>query len=160
MASEEMRYLMENKEDLEREHSGRYVAIRREQIVAIGRTIHEVYAILKELHIKNPIGLPTFQRRGGGTPDMRRFPYMIDTGINCDFRSLRLRVFASLRFPSYNAKAQRRKDAKDVATPNSRLSSHFSHPTDHCITDTRQAKKTRVCGGAKYRLGKSGDILF
>ena len=64
MASEEMRYLMENKEDLEREHSGRYVAIRREQIVAIGRTIHEVYAILKELHIKNPIGLPTFQRRG------------------------------------------------------------------------------------------------
>ena len=43
--------------------------------------------------------------------------HILNTNINCDFRSLsplRLCAFAPLRFLPYNAKSQRRKDAKGV----------------------------------------------
>ena len=43
--------------------------------------------------------------------------HILNTNINCDFRSLsplRLCAFARLRFLPYNAKAQRRRDAKGV----------------------------------------------
>lgn len=55
MMSEEVKYLIENRETLENEHSGRYIAVHNGKIVATGRTIHEVYDILEELSISNPL---------------------------------------------------------------------------------------------------------
>ena len=65
---------------------------------------------------------------------------ILDTGINRDFRSLRLCVLASLR-SQFNAKAQRRRDAKgDICRHVFRV---VVHPTD-------TLQKSSVCGGAKY----------
>ena len=55
MVSKEMKYIMENKEALEDEHSGKYIAVHEEKVVATGKTIHEVYAIVEELKIENPL---------------------------------------------------------------------------------------------------------
>ena len=55
MVSKEMSYVMENKENLEKEHGGEYIAVHQKKIVAIARTIHEIYKSLKELNIKNPL---------------------------------------------------------------------------------------------------------
>ena len=55
MVSEEMLYLMKNKEKLEREHEGKYVAIYKDKLVAIGRTIHEIYEKVQNTNIKNPL---------------------------------------------------------------------------------------------------------
>ena len=55
MVSKEMAYVIENKENLEKEHGGEYIAIHKRKIVAIARTIHEVYKSLRELNIKNPL---------------------------------------------------------------------------------------------------------
>ncbi|MBU7048265.1 MAG: hypothetical protein HXS54_17670 [Theionarchaea archaeon] len=46
---------MENKEALEEEHSGKYIAVHEERIVATGKTVHEVYVVVKELKIENPL---------------------------------------------------------------------------------------------------------
>ena len=46
---------MENKETLEKEYSGKYVAVHEEKAVATGKTIHEVYAVVEELKIENPL---------------------------------------------------------------------------------------------------------
>ena len=50
-----MKYIMGNKETLEKEHSGKYVAVHEEKVVATGNTIHEVYAAVEELKIENPL---------------------------------------------------------------------------------------------------------
>ena len=55
MVSEEMLYLIANKEKLEKEYGGRYVAVYKNKIVAIGRTIHEVYDSIKSTNIRNPL---------------------------------------------------------------------------------------------------------
>ena len=55
MVSIEFNYLIENKEKLEKEHEGKYVAIYKDKVVAVGKTIHEVYRLVRELKIKNPL---------------------------------------------------------------------------------------------------------
>ena len=55
MVSEEMLYLINNREKLEKEQEGKYVAVYKDQIVAIGKTIHEVYDKVKAMKIKNPL---------------------------------------------------------------------------------------------------------
>ena len=55
MVSEEFNYLMENKDKIEKEHEGKYIAIYKDKIVAVGKTIHEVYEKVKNLNIKNPL---------------------------------------------------------------------------------------------------------
>lgn len=55
MPSEEMLFLLENKAKLEEEYSGRYIAIWRKKVVAVGRTVSEVYKLAKELKIANPL---------------------------------------------------------------------------------------------------------
>ena len=55
MISEELKYLIENTEILEKEHSGKYIALYQGKIVATGKTIHEVYAIVERLTIKTPL---------------------------------------------------------------------------------------------------------
>lgn len=55
MISEEVKYLIENRETLEKEHSGKYIALHHGKIVATGKTIHEVYDIVEELNIKTPL---------------------------------------------------------------------------------------------------------
>lgn len=55
MISEEVKYLIENRETLEKEHSGKYIALHQGRIVATGKTIHEVYDSVEELNIKNPL---------------------------------------------------------------------------------------------------------
>jgi hypothetical protein len=47
MVSREMKYIMENKEALEKERSGKYIAVHEEKVVATGKTIHEVYAVVE-----------------------------------------------------------------------------------------------------------------
>jgi hypothetical protein len=55
MISEELKCLIENRETLEKEHSGKYIALYQGKIVATGKTIHEVYASVEKLTIKNPL---------------------------------------------------------------------------------------------------------
>ena len=63
MVSEEMLYLMRNREKLEEEQEGRYVAIYKNKVVATGRSIHEVYMEVKRKRIKNPL-VTYIPRRG------------------------------------------------------------------------------------------------
>ena len=55
MVSDEMMFIMDNKDDLEKQYGGKYVAIYQRNIVAIGKTIHEVYDTLKKINVKNPL---------------------------------------------------------------------------------------------------------
>jgi len=55
MVSKEMSYVIKNKENLEKEHGGDYIAVYQKKVVAIARTIHEIYESLKKLNIKNPL---------------------------------------------------------------------------------------------------------
>lgn len=55
MPSEEMMYVLENKEKLEEKYSGKYVAIWQKKVVAVGRTISDVYKSVKEMKLKNPL---------------------------------------------------------------------------------------------------------
>ena len=63
MVSDDVMYLMENKGDLEKEYGGKYVAIYHKKIVAISKTIHEIYEELKKINIKN--SLVTYVPREG-----------------------------------------------------------------------------------------------
>ncbi|MBU7027940.1 MAG: hypothetical protein HXS48_13475 [Theionarchaea archaeon] len=47
MVSKEMEYILKNKEALEKDYSGKYIAVHQEEIVASGRTIHEVYSAVE-----------------------------------------------------------------------------------------------------------------
>ena len=55
MPSEEMLFLLENKAKLEEEYSGKYVAIWKEKVIAVGRTVSEVYKLVKDMKIANPL---------------------------------------------------------------------------------------------------------
>ena len=55
MVSDEMIYLMKNKEKLEAEQGGKYVALYRDRVVAVGKTIHEVYEKLRKIKVENPL---------------------------------------------------------------------------------------------------------
>ncbi len=55
MPSEDMIYVLENKGKLEDEYSGKYIAIYKKKVVAVGRTVAEVYKMVKEIKIKNPL---------------------------------------------------------------------------------------------------------
>ena len=55
MPSEDMIFLMENKAKLEEEYSGKYVAIWKKKVVAVGRTVSEVYKTVKDMKIGNPL---------------------------------------------------------------------------------------------------------
>ena len=55
MISEEVKYLIENREILEKDHSGKYIALHHGEVIATGRTIHEVYDALEDLNISNPL---------------------------------------------------------------------------------------------------------
>lgn len=55
MVSVEFNYLQENKEMLEKAHAGKYVAIYENKVVAVGKTIHEVYERVKSLKIVDPL---------------------------------------------------------------------------------------------------------
>ena len=55
MVSDDVMYLMENKGDIEKEYGGKYVAIYHQKIVAISKTIHEIYEEIKKIEVKNPL---------------------------------------------------------------------------------------------------------
>jgi len=55
MPSEDMIYVMENKSKLEEKYSGKYVAIFKKKVVAVGRTVSEVYKIVKNMKIRSPL---------------------------------------------------------------------------------------------------------
>ena len=55
MVSEEMKYIIENRKILEEQYSGKYIAVHQEKVIAAERTIHEVYTIVEELNISNPL---------------------------------------------------------------------------------------------------------
>jgi hypothetical protein len=55
MVSREMKYIMENKKALEKNYSGKYVAVHKKKVVAAEKTIHEVYAVVEQLKIRNPL---------------------------------------------------------------------------------------------------------
>ena len=55
MPSEEMLFLLENKAKLEEEYSGKYVAIWKKKVIAYGRTVSEVYRLVKDMKISNPL---------------------------------------------------------------------------------------------------------
>lgn len=55
MPSEEMLFLLENKAKLEDEYSGKYVAIWKRKVIAVGRTVSEVYRLVKDMNIANPL---------------------------------------------------------------------------------------------------------
>jgi len=42
--SEENLYLMTNREKLEAEQGGKYIALYKNKVIAVGKTLHEVYA--------------------------------------------------------------------------------------------------------------------
>ncbi len=63
MVSDEMLYLIANKEKLEEEQGGKYVALYKNKIVAIGKTIHEVYEKVKKMGVKDPL-IAYIPRRG------------------------------------------------------------------------------------------------
>ncbi len=50
-----MIYLLKNKEKLEAEQGGKYVALYRDRVVAVGKTIHEVYEKLRKIKVENPL---------------------------------------------------------------------------------------------------------
>lgn len=55
MQSQEMIYLQKNKDKLERKYEGKCIAIHKKKVVAVGRTIAEVYSQVKNLKVKNPL---------------------------------------------------------------------------------------------------------
>ncbi len=55
MVSDEMIYLLKNKEKLEAEQGGKYIALYRDRVVAVGKTIHEVYEKLRKIKVENPL---------------------------------------------------------------------------------------------------------
>jgi hypothetical protein len=55
MVSDDVMYLMENKGDLEQKYGGKYVAIYHKKIVAISKTVHEIYNEIKKMDVKNPL---------------------------------------------------------------------------------------------------------
>jgi len=50
-----MIYLLKNKEKLEAEQGGKYIALYRDRVVAVGKTIHEVYEKLRKIKVENPL---------------------------------------------------------------------------------------------------------
>ena len=55
MPSEDMMFVLDNKEKLEDEYSGKYVAIWKKKVVAVGRSVSEVYKIVRDMKVKNPL---------------------------------------------------------------------------------------------------------
>jgi len=55
MPSEETIYLLAHKDMLEKKYSGKYIAIWKKKVIAVGRTISEVYQLVKNMNIKNPL---------------------------------------------------------------------------------------------------------
>jgi len=55
MVSDEMLYLMVNKEKLEAEQGGKYIALYKNKVIAAGKTIHEVYEKVRKIKVKNPL---------------------------------------------------------------------------------------------------------
>ncbi|NOZ82835.1 MAG: hypothetical protein GXN98_03325 [Euryarchaeota archaeon] len=53
--SDEMLYLMVNREKLEKEQGGKYVALYKDRVIAAGKTVHEVYEKVKKINVKNPL---------------------------------------------------------------------------------------------------------
>ena len=50
-----MLYLMANREKLEEEQGGKYIALYKNKIIAAGKTIHEVYEKTRKIEVKNPL---------------------------------------------------------------------------------------------------------
>lgn len=55
MPSEDMIFMLDNKEKLEDEHSGKYVAIWKKKVVAVGKSVSEIYKIVREMNVINPL---------------------------------------------------------------------------------------------------------
>ena len=55
MPSEDMMFMLANREQLESEYSGKYVAVWKKKIVAVGRSVSEIYRIVRELNLTNPL---------------------------------------------------------------------------------------------------------
>jgi hypothetical protein len=55
MPSEDLLFVLANEDKLEQEYSGKYIAIAKNRVVAVGRSVAEVYKSVKELNITNPL---------------------------------------------------------------------------------------------------------
>jgi len=55
MPSDDMIYVMENKSRLEDKYSGKYIAIFEKKVVAVGRTLSEVYKVVRNMKIKSSL---------------------------------------------------------------------------------------------------------
>ena len=55
MPSEDIIFILKNEKKLEKKYSGKYVAVWKKKVVAAGKTISEVYHVVKESKFKNPL---------------------------------------------------------------------------------------------------------
>ena len=55
MPSEEMLFLLEKQQELDREYGGKYIAIWKQKVIAVGRSISEVYRITREMKVEKPL---------------------------------------------------------------------------------------------------------
>ena len=63
MVNEDSIYIMEHTNEIERDYAGKYIAVHKNEVVATGRTIHEVYEITDKIGITDP--LITYVPRAG-----------------------------------------------------------------------------------------------
>jgi len=55
MPSEDLLFVLANEEKLEQEYSGKYIAISKNTVIAVGRSVAEVYKSVKGMNIANPL---------------------------------------------------------------------------------------------------------
>lgn len=55
MPSEDMLFVLANEEKLEQEYSGKFIAISKNSVIAVGRSVGEVYKSVKKMNISNPL---------------------------------------------------------------------------------------------------------
>lgn len=55
MVNEDSIYIMEHTNEIERDYAGKYIAVHKKKVIAIGRTVHEVYDITDKIGIIDPL---------------------------------------------------------------------------------------------------------
>lgn len=55
MPSEDLLFVFANEVKLEQEYSGKYIAISNSSVVAVGRSVAEVYKSVRKMNIANPL---------------------------------------------------------------------------------------------------------
>ena len=55
MTNAETMYIMQHASEIEEDYAGKYIAVHKDKVVAMGLAIHEVYEVTDRMGIKDPL---------------------------------------------------------------------------------------------------------